>query len=154
MVRKTTCKKTRRQLKSLSDKFVALQASEKHCVEIQESLRCAHQQLLDIIEFFPDAILVIDGNKRVIAWNRELEEMTGIKKKDILGKGEYSYSVPFYGTRRPILIDLITTPNQRIEVLITTSGAREKSFTRKSLSSPCMEAGGLISGSRPPLYTT
>ncbi|MDD5526360.1 MAG: diguanylate cyclase [Candidatus Omnitrophica bacterium] len=115
MVRKTTCKKTRRQLKSLSDKFVALQASEKHCVEIQESLRCAHQQLLDIIEFFPDAILVIDGNKRVIAWNRELEEMTGIKKKDILGKGEYSYSVPFYGTRRPILIDLITIPNQRIE---------------------------------------
>jgi diguanylate cyclase (GGDEF)-like protein/PAS domain S-box-containing protein len=115
MVRKTACKKTRRQLKSLSDKFVALQTSEKHCIEIQESLRCAHQQLLDIIEFFPDAILVIDEKKRVIAWNRELEEMTGIKKKDMLGKGEYSYSVPFYGTRRPILIDLITTPDQRIE---------------------------------------
>ena len=33
--------------------------------------------------------------------------MTGIKKEDILGKGDYAYAIPFYGEPRPILIDMI-----------------------------------------------
>ncbi|MBN2488443.1 MAG: PAS domain-containing sensor histidine kinase, partial [Methanosarcinaceae archaeon] len=36
-----------------------------------------------------------------------IEEMTGVTKEDILGKGDYTYAVPFYGERRPILIDLV-----------------------------------------------
>jgi hypothetical protein len=73
----------------------------------EKELRTAHQQLLDIIEFFPYATFVINAEKKVIAWNRAIEEMTGVKKEDILGKGDYAYSIPFYGKRRPILIDLI-----------------------------------------------
>jgi DNA-binding CsgD family transcriptional regulator len=30
-----------------------------------------------------------------------------VMKKDILGKGDYSYAIPFYGEPRPILIDLV-----------------------------------------------
>ena len=33
--------------------------------------------------------------------------MTGIPARDMLGKGDYEYAIPFYGTRRPILIDLV-----------------------------------------------
>ena len=33
--------------------------------------------------------------------------MTGIQKSEILGKGDYCYALPFYGKKRPILIDLI-----------------------------------------------
>ena len=66
-----------------------------------------HQQLLDIIEFLPDATFVINKEKEVIAWNRALEEMTGVVKADILEKGDYAYSIPFWGQRRPIVIDLI-----------------------------------------------
>ena len=44
------------------------------------ALRAAQQELLDIIEFFPDATFVIDKNKKVIAWNRALERMTGVPK--------------------------------------------------------------------------
>jgi len=40
-----------------------------------------------------------------VAWNRAIEEMTGVPKSDILGKGDYAYSVPFYGVARPIVID-------------------------------------------------
>jgi PAS domain S-box-containing protein len=75
--------------------------------EAENELRTAHQQLLDIIEFIPDATFVIDKEKKVIAWNRALEEMTGIRKQDIIGKGDYVYSIPFYGKLRPIIIDLI-----------------------------------------------
>ena len=32
--------------------------------------------------------------------------MTGVMAEEMLGKGNYEYAVPFYGNRRPILIDL------------------------------------------------
>lgn len=77
--------------------------------QAEEKFRTAHQQLLDIIEFLPDATFAIDQDKKVIAWNRAIEEMTGVIKEDIMGKGDYVYALPFYGNRTPILIDLIFT---------------------------------------------
>lgn len=71
------------------------------------ALQEAHQQLQDIIEFLPDATFVIDKDRKVIAWNRAIEEMTGVKKDQILGKGNYAHAAPFYGEARPILIDLV-----------------------------------------------
>lgn len=73
----------------------------------QTALRAAHRQLQDIIEFLPDATLVVDRDKRVIAWNRVMEEMTGTKKQDILGRAGHAYAVPFYGEPLPMLIDMV-----------------------------------------------
>ncbi|MBA4390716.1 MAG: hypothetical protein C0399_07245, partial [Syntrophus sp. (in: bacteria)] len=73
----------------------------------EEELRIAHQRLFDIIEFLHDATFVIDHGRKVMAWNKAIEAMTGIKKEDILGKGDYAYAMPFYGKPRPILIDMI-----------------------------------------------
>lgn len=70
-------------------------------------LHAAHRELKDIIEFLPDATFVIDRDKKVIYWNRAMEEMTGVEKKEIVGKGDYAYAVPFYGEQRPMLIDLV-----------------------------------------------
>jgi diguanylate cyclase (GGDEF)-like protein/PAS domain S-box-containing protein len=81
----------------------------------QEKLRAANQQLLDIIDFLPDATFVIDRGGIVIAWNRAMEEMTGVRKEDILGKGDYAYAVPFYGERRPLLIDLVFVEDRETE---------------------------------------
>ncbi len=73
----------------------------------EEEAKNAYQQLQDIIEFLPDATFVVDKDKQVIAWNRAIEIMTGLKKDEVIGKGDYIYSIPFYGEKRPILIDLI-----------------------------------------------
>lgn len=73
----------------------------------EEEAKSAYQQLLDIVEFLPDATFVVDREKRVIAWNRAMENMTGLKKEDVMGNGNHIYSIPFYGEPRPILIDLI-----------------------------------------------
>ena len=81
----------------------------------EEKLIIANQQFLDIIEFLPEATFVIDSDKRVIAWNRAMEELTKIKKKDIVGQEDYVYAVPFYGVKRPILIDLALTNQPEIE---------------------------------------
>ena len=73
----------------------------------EEESRNSYQQLLDIVEFLPDATFVVDKEKRVIAWNRAIEKLTGLKKKELIGKGDYIYAIPFYGKPRPILIDLL-----------------------------------------------
>ena len=81
----------------------------------EEAIQESERRLTDIISFLPDATLVIDGEGKVIAWNRAIEEMTGVKAKEMLGKGDYEYAIPFYGERRPILIDLVLLPDEEFE---------------------------------------
>lgn len=81
----------------------------------EERIENERQKLLNIIEFLPDATFVIDEKKEVIAWNKALEEMTGIKKDEIIGKDDYAYSIPFYGYKRPIIVDLIFLEEKEIE---------------------------------------
>jgi PAS domain S-box-containing protein len=80
-----------------------------------DQLQVAHQQLIDIIDFLPDATLVVDNQKTVIAWNHAMESMTGVRKKDMLGKGNYEYALAFYGERRPMLVDIVTEPQEEFE---------------------------------------
>jgi hypothetical protein len=81
----------------------------------EEALQESKRQMADIINFLPDATFVIDREGKVIAWNRAMEELTCIEAKDILGHGDYEYSLPFYGERRPILIDLVWEPLESLE---------------------------------------
>ena len=61
---------------------------------------------MGILDNLPDPTFVIDRQGKVMAWNRAMEELTGVQPSDILGKGDYEYALPFYSERRPILIDL------------------------------------------------
>ncbi len=72
-------------------------------------------QLARIVDFVPDATLAIDLEGRVIAWNRAMENLTGIKASDLLGKGDYEYALPLYKCRRPILVDLVLKQDAKIE---------------------------------------
>ena len=78
----------------------------------EDSLKESVQRLANIIDFLPDATFAIDRAGKVLIWNRAMEDMTGVKADDILGKGDYEYALPFYGIRRPILIDYVFEPNQ------------------------------------------
>ncbi len=79
----------------------------------EDALRRSQRQLADIIEFIPDATFVVNNEGTVIAWNRAIEEMTGISKKKMIGRGDFEYSLPFFGSRRPILIDLVSASEER-----------------------------------------
>jgi PAS domain S-box-containing protein len=83
--------------------------------QAEQRLQDSEKRLADIINFLPDATFAIDRSGHVIAWNRAIENMTGIAAADMLGKGENEYAIPFYGTRRPILIDLIFEPDNTIQ---------------------------------------
>jgi len=90
----------------------------------EAELKESRQQLMDIIDFLPDATFVIDNERKVIAWNKAIEEMTGVSKTDMIGKGNHAYSVPFYGRRQRLLLDLIDTDDNELE-------ARYSNFHRK-----------------------
>jgi PAS domain S-box-containing protein len=81
----------------------------------QLALREASKRLDEIIEHLPDATFVIDTDKKVVAWNRTIEQMTGVPKQEIIGKDHYEYAIPFYGERRPIIIDLAFLPDEEFE---------------------------------------
>lgn len=91
----------------------------------EKSARESEHRLNDIIDFLPDATFVIDLSGTVITWNKAIEEMTGIPAADMLGKGNYEYSLPFYGERRPILINLIQDPQNEAKQLYT-GGVQKK----------------------------
>ncbi len=84
-------------------------------IQALEELQESRRQLRDIIEFLPDATLVVDREGRVIAWNRAIENMTGVKAEEMIGRGDYEYALPFYGYRRSILIDLALHPDREME---------------------------------------
>ena len=80
----------------------------------EAAIKESESRLTDIIDFLPDATLVIDRGGKVIFWNKAIEGMTGVAAEAMLGKGDYEYSIPFYGERRPILIDLVFEDNEEI----------------------------------------
>jgi len=72
-----------------------------------DARRESEQRLADIIDFLPDATFAVDKEAKVIAWNRAMEEMTGVGRNDMIGQGDHAYTVPFYGERRQQLLDLL-----------------------------------------------
>ena len=75
----------------------------------------ARNSLEKTIKYLPEATFIIDKEKRVVAWNRVLEKLTGTKAADMVGKSNYEYAIPFYNERRPLLIDLALDPDLEIE---------------------------------------
>jgi PAS domain S-box-containing protein len=72
-------------------------------------------RLAGIFDFLPDPTFVIDTHGTLIAWNRAMEEMTGVPASAVVGKGDYEYALPFYGERRPLLANLILMPGEEVE---------------------------------------
>ncbi len=80
-----------------------------------KTLKESVQRLASIIDFLPDATFAIDLTGKLIVWNHATEEMTGVNAKDILGKGNLDYAIPFYGRRRHLLVDLVLKQNKNFE---------------------------------------
>jgi len=80
----------------------------------EDALRESEQRLADIIDFLPDATFAVDKAGLVIAWNRAIEEMTGVDRYDMIGQGDHAYTIPFYGVRRPQLLDLLDKDDNEI----------------------------------------
>jgi PAS domain S-box-containing protein len=128
--------------------------------QAEQDLQESEKRLTDIINFLPDATFAIDRDGKVIAWNRAIEDLTGVSAAEMIGKGDHEYAIPFYGHRRPILIDLIFEPDELIQknyagisrenkVLIAESDLprpRGKQLTIMGKASPLYDRQGNLAG--------
>lgn len=119
------------------------------------------QRLATLINFIPDAVFAINTQGVVIAWNRSTEEMTGIPASKIIGTSNYEYSIPFYGERKPILIDLVSASAEKLQdhhysgiekkgmfLIAESRNAKPKGIPRilKGFAAPLFDENGIVVG--------
>ncbi|PKL65975.1 MAG: hypothetical protein CVV32_01955 [Methanomicrobiales archaeon HGW-Methanomicrobiales-3] len=92
------------------------------------ALKNSEHRFADIINFLPDATFAIDREGKVIAWNRAMEEMTDVPAGEMLGKSDHEYGLPFYGEKRPILIDLVFRDEEEIRTRYPFVERKEDKF--------------------------
>jgi len=63
--------------------------------------------LAETVGFFSEPAYALDREGRVIAWNHAMVEFTGIEAKNMLGKMDGKYSVPFFGQKSSMLTDML-----------------------------------------------
>lgn len=85
------------------------------CPDALPGIGNGKRDLRGIVDVLPDPTFAIDQDGVVIAWNRAMEELTGVPAGEMIGKGDHEYSLAFYGERRPILIDFILHPGSHWE---------------------------------------
>jgi PAS domain S-box-containing protein len=59
------------------------------------------------IDTLENPVFAIDKTGVVIIWNKAMEELTGVQSKEMVGKGNREYAIPFFGEPRPMLVDYI-----------------------------------------------
>jgi len=74
---------------------------------VAETLPLSAERLVDIIDFLPDATMVVDRAGTVVVWNRAMEALTGCPARDVIGRGDHAYALAFYGERQPMLVDVV-----------------------------------------------
>jgi PAS domain S-box-containing protein len=77
---------------------------------LEEAFKTTYEKLQDTIEFFPDPTFIVDRSRKVVAWNRAMESLTGVKKTEVMGKATYQKAFSLFGNIRPVLVDLIDLP--------------------------------------------
>jgi len=87
-----------------------------YCIVMGDGYYMDKEKFLElVIELLPDPIFAIDKDGKIILWNRALENLTKVKKEEVLGKGNFTHSEIFYGYKRPTLADLVLKPDEEVE---------------------------------------
>jgi CheY-like chemotaxis protein len=82
---------------------------------IGKKLGTSRKIISDMVNFSLDPSFAIDHEGKVVAWNASMEQLTDTPASDIMGKSDYLYTKPFFGTRRKMLINLIFEPDEEIK---------------------------------------
>ncbi len=65
------------------------------------------QMSTSIFDHLQQPALVLDSEGRVIIWNEDIVQCTGVAAENIIGKGDYAHAEALFGERRPTLADYI-----------------------------------------------
>jgi len=88
--------------------YLALLATgrERRRAEAERALMESERRLGEIVASLPDAVVVGDADRRVVAWNRAAEEMTGVAASEVIGGPIGRVAKALYGEPHRLLLDL------------------------------------------------
>ena len=104
----------------------------------------------EIIDFLPDAMFVIDSSGTVIAWNKAMEEITGVPASEMLGRADFEYAIPFYGERKPMLANLVLEENEELATRYNTIKKTGETFVVDIFIPGFRPGGSMVLGKSPP----
>jgi|GEM_PF-6662406 len=135
------------------ERLIGLYEQSFRRIMVEEKLQKAKRKLQDIIEFLPDATFVIDNKKNIIAWNKNMEDITGLNKKDVLGKESSICAIPLYGEKRPLLVDYMYGECSSLdEYYFYFDKKGEKLYAQTFVSKTFMGGSAYLSVTASPLY--
>ena len=97
-----------------ADQFEQLKQLIIHATNIAPGTHEPGNQMADLISLLPEAVFAFDLQGSITVWNKALEDMFDIPASTMLGNGDSAYSIPFYGEKRPMLIDAVLEQNPEI----------------------------------------
>ncbi len=94
----------------------------------------------EIFNSFPEPAFAVDSNCKIIEWNKAMEEFSGIKEEQIVGKTSSEYNIPFYQKSQPLLIESYIKSNKhsnstytKEEILTLNNGQEVNVLSKVSL---------------------
>jgi PAS domain S-box-containing protein len=121
----------------------------------EKALIESRQQLLDIIGFLPDATFVVDNEMKVIAWNKAMEEMTGVSEHEMIGKGNQMSAMPLYGRMEMQLLDILDLDNEELNARYSKVRRNGQTLSAEIYSPSLYEGkGAYISVTGAPLFNS
>jgi len=84
-----------------------MQQQREEILAQRDSLADSEKRIRTILLSIPDAVFIINKDGKVTFWNSVMENLTGMKAEEMIGKADFEYAIPFYGRRRPMLIDFL-----------------------------------------------
>ncbi|HOP86972.1 MAG TPA: PAS domain S-box protein [Syntrophorhabdaceae bacterium] len=84
--------------------------------------------LVNIIDFIPEPTFAVDTEKKIIACNKAIEKILGVKRENILGKDCREYSNLVYGVKRPLFVEIVFEVNEEIEKFFSDIKKKDNIF--------------------------
>jgi PAS domain S-box-containing protein len=83
--------------------------------QAEHRMQLVTRQMQDILAFISDPVVIVDTENVVVGWNSAMEQLTGMQKKDVIGRNGYAPFIPFYSTARPSLLTFFDSPDEDLE---------------------------------------
>lgn len=122
--------------------------------QAKRALLETENQMSSIFNFLPDATMVVNNQGKLLVWNKAAEDMTGVKVQDMAYQDNYEYALPFYGYRRPILVDLVLQPREEWEKDYSSIQRKGDVLMGENFCPAIGQFGAFLRATAAPLYDT